>query len=146
MSIVGEIAPHFPFGGIRGEFDLTGNGRVLTLTAPFRFVDGDQVIDVPEAFTTDFNSVPRLLWIWFPPWEAPEAGLVHDYLYRHPGKRSRRACDAIHRRVMELKGERKSKRVAVWLGIRAGGFKPWDEYRAEDAAQKEEQRVGDEAV
>ena len=132
-QVIGAIDPHFPFGGIRGEFDLSGNGRVLTLTAPFRFVDGESVIDVPEFFTSDFNSVPRPAWVWFPPWEAPEAGIVHDLLYRKPQGRSRAECDAIHRRIMELKGERLTKRYAVWLAIRAGGWKPWNRYRAEQS-------------
>lgn len=139
--VIASISPHFPLGGIRGEFDLSGNGRVLTLTAPFRFKDGDIDITVPAFFTTDFNSVPRPLWVWFPPWEAPEAGIVHDYLYRVPEKRSRADCDAIHRRVMEIKGERASKRRLVWLGIRSGGWKPWNQYRREDS-----QRTGDEVV
>lgn len=132
MSLVGQIAPHFPLGGIRGEFDLTGNGRVLTLTAPFAFADDTERIIVPEYFTTDFNSVPRALWAWFPPWECPEAALIHDWLYRHPNGRSRYACDGLHRRIMRIQGERASKALAVYLGIRAGGWMPWGRYRRED--------------
>ena len=131
-AVIGAIDPHFPLGGIRGEFDLGGHGRVLTLTAPFRFVDGDLTVTVPEAFTTDFNSVPRPLWVWFPPWEEPEAGLIHDFLYRVPDGRSRRDVDAIHRRILHLKGMRKSKRLLIWTGIRAGGWKTWNRYRAEE--------------
>lgn len=129
MTVLGTLDAHFPLGGIRGEFDLSSNGRTLTLTAPFAFVDSDRRIDVPSGCVTDFNSVPRPLWIWFPPWECPEAALVHDWLYRHPGTLDRGQVDAIHRRVMHIKGERKSKRIAVWLGIRAGGWVPWGEYR-----------------
>jgi hypothetical protein len=124
---------NFPLGGINGVFDLKANGRKLTLSSAFAYRDGDVVVTVPSGFTTDFNSVPRPLWFWFPPWECPEAALVHDWLYRRPNGRSRETVDAIHRRIMELKGERKSKRVAAWLGIRAGGWKPWNEYRRHDA-------------
>ena len=133
-AVIGSIDPHFPFGGVRGEFDLSGNGRVLTLTAPFRFIDGDTQIDVPECFTTDFNSVPRPLWVWFPPWESPEAGVVHDYLYRHPGNLNRGQCDDLHRRILHIKGMRKSKRLAAWLGIRGGGWRTWNRYRDEERA------------
>lgn len=123
-------AEHFPQGGIRGEFELSGNGRYLRLTAPFSYVDGELRVDVPADFITDFNSVPRVLWGWFPPWECPEAALVHDFGYRfNPGQRTRAAWDATHRRIMEIKGERQSKRTLAYLGIRAGGWKAWNEYR-----------------
>ena len=134
---------NFPLGGIRGTFDLSGNGRYLTLTEAFAYRDGDVVVTVPSGFVTDFNSVPRPLWVWFPPWECPEAALIHDWLYRHPNKRDRKTVDAIHKRIMELTGERTSTRIAVWLGIRAGGWVAWNGYRREDA---DEQRVGDEVV
>lgn len=133
------LAKHFPLGGIHGEFDLVQNGRVLTLSEPFAFVDGRVRIDVPAFFTTDFNSVPRPLWFWFPPWEAPEAALIHDWLYRNPGTFTRAEVDGLHRRIMDIKGERKSKRVAVWLGIRSGGWKPWNEYRR--AEQQDPERA-----
>lgn len=128
-----ELRRIFPLGGIQGVFDLSANGRSLTLSQAFAYRDGDVVVTVPSGFTTDFNSVPRPLWIWFPPWECPEAALIHDWLYRHPNKRDRATVDLMHRRIMEVKGERKSKRVMVWLGIRAGGGGTWDRYRAADA-------------
>jgi hypothetical protein len=133
MALVASfsLSKHFPLGGISGEFELAGNGRVLTLTEPFAFVDGDERIDVPAFFSTDFNSVPRPLWVWFPPWECPEAAIVHDWLYRYPEGRSRGDVDRIHRRIMEIKGERKSKRNAVYLGIRSGGWMTWNRYRKE---------------
>lgn len=128
-----SLADAFPLGGIRGEFDLSGNGRYLTLTHDFAYADGAVLITVPAGFQTDFNSVPRAAWIWFPPWECPEAALVHDWLYQHPGGRSRGEVDGIHRTIMAIKGERRSKRVAVWLAIRAGGWVPWNRYREKDA-------------
>jgi hypothetical protein len=132
MSVIALdiLGAHFPAGELCGRFALKGNGRRFTLTQPFSFVDGDLRIDVPPGFVTDFNSVPRLLWTWFPPWECPEAGVVHDYGYNaNPGNRDRGEWDALHRRIMEIKGERKSRRLAVWLGIRAGGWAPWGDYR-----------------
>lgn len=126
---------HFPLGGVCGEFALNRNGRELRLTEPFQF-DDDQMgitVYIPDQFVTDFNSVPRPLWVWFPPWECPEAAVVHDWLYRYPGTLTRADADAIHRRVMEIQGERKSKRNTVWLGIRLGGWRPWNKYRKADA-------------
>jgi hypothetical protein len=105
------------------------NGRRVQLLSTFRFVDGDVLIAVPKGFTSDWNSTPRALWWWFPPWEYPEAGIIHDFLYRHPGTFDRERCDQVHRRVLELKGMRRSKREAAYLGLRLGGWLPWNRYR-----------------
>jgi hypothetical protein len=131
------FAAAFPLGEVQGKFPFTANGRRIVLTHDFAYVD---VVDgrtinvlIPAEFDSDFNSTPRALWTWFPPWECPEAGLTHDYLYQHPGTLTRADVDRIHRRIMELKGERKAKRVAAWLGIRAGGWSPWGEYRRRES-------------
>lgn len=127
--------PMFPLGGVDGEFDPTvTDGRRFTLSRPFRVVIPEHNIDitVETGFVTDFNSVPRLLWPWFSPWECVEAGVTHDWLYKHPGTRSRMDCDAVHRWIMEACHERRTKAWAVWTGIRLGGDVPWDKYRTED--------------
>lgn len=121
------LSPHFPRGTVTGQFSQ--NGRRLTLTAPFQFRDGGTVIDVPAGFVTDFNSVPRGGWNVFAPWEYPEAGVTHDWLYQHPGGRPRGDCDAVHRRVMEIEGASRAKRWGAWAFIRAFGWKPWNRYR-----------------
>lgn len=108
---------------------FTDNGRRVALATPFSFVDGDVVVDVPAGFVTDFNSVPRGLWNFFPPWEYPEAGVVHDFLYRFNGV-TRSEADSIHRRILELKGCPRWKRYVAYAGIRIGGSTTWDEYRA----------------
>lgn len=122
---------HFPNGDVTGMFK--NNGRQITLTVPFVYVDDGIVVRVPVGFCSDFNSVPRGLWNVFPPWEYPNAGIVHDWLYRYPGGRPRRAVDAIHRRILAIDGASRWFRVAAWLGIRAGGWKPWGEYRKAEA-------------
>jgi hypothetical protein len=124
---VAVLDPHFPNGDVTGVF--RNNGRRMILTREFVFVDGDLRVTVPEGFDTDFNSVPRGLWNLFPPWECPEAGVAHDALYQSPGAFSRADCDAVHRRIMEICGESKTRRTLVWLGIRVGGWAPWGEYR-----------------
>lgn len=124
--------PMFPNGGVTGEFDpKVVDGRRFTLSRTFRVVLPEYGYDflVPKYFVTDFNSVPRVLWTWFPPWECAEAGVTHDWLYKHPGTLSRRDVDAVHRRIMIATGERSSKAWAAWAGIRLGGWKPWGEYR-----------------
>jgi hypothetical protein len=134
-----DISQYFPKGPVGVDFPFEFNGLHVILNRDFLYVDTldgkDLFITVPAGFQSDFNSTPRFLWAYFPPQECPEAGIVHDYLYRHPGDLSRGDIDRIHRRIMELKGERKSKRAIAWAGIRSGGWKPWNQYRdAEQAA------------
>lgn len=128
-----DLAKHFPNGPVAGEFPFEHNGRRIILLRDFVYVDvidGTQItLIIPKGFVSDFNSTPRPLWIWFPPWECPEAAVPHDWKYQYPGDDDRAFIDRMHRRLMELKGERKSKRVAAWLGIRAGGRRPWNRYR-----------------
>lgn len=132
------LEAYFPLGPVAGEFPFTENGRRIVLLRDFAYVDqvdGRRIeVLIPRGFESDFNSTPRAIWIWFPPWECPEAGLPHDWLYQHPGEFDRGFIDRLHRRLMELKGERQSKRVAAYLGIRAGGWKPWSEYRRAEGA------------
>lgn len=119
------------------------NRRKFTLTRDFIYDDPkkDIRVVVPEGFTTDWNSVPQPLWAYFSPWDYPEAGLVHDWLYASPkGFASpslkppldRAACDDIHRRILELVGCRWTKRQAIWLALRAFGGVAWNRHRAED--------------
>jgi hypothetical protein len=125
------MADHFP-DPLRGEF--LDHGRRLRLTHPLTFIDGEIVLAVPAGFVTDFNSVPRPLWVWFPPWEFPHAGVVHDWLYQFPGEWSRLTCDLMHRRILEIEGCRASKRLLAFYGIRAGGWAPWNRYRQGEIA------------
>lgn len=123
-----EQFENFPFP-LTGTF--TDNGRRFALAAPFVFVDGEVKVEVPAGFVTDFNSVPRGLWNFFPPWEYPEAGVIHDFLYRFNGM-SRACADVIHLRILELKGASWWKRYTAYAGIRVGGGAAWDRYRQEE--------------
>ncbi len=114
------------------QFVDGSNGEKGLLLDKFIFIDGDEFVEVESGFLTDFNSVPRGLWNFFPPWQYPEAGVVHDWLYKYPNKRSRSDCDKIHKRIMELKGASRIKRNMAYIGLRAGGWKPWGKYREND--------------
>jgi hypothetical protein len=130
FEVAGLYSEHFP-RPLRG--DITDNGYYIVLFEPFQFVDGDTSILVPAGFRSNWNSVPRALWSFFPPWEYPEAGIVHDFLYRYGGvKRSR--ADSIHRRIMEIGGASFLKRTASYLALRVWGGITWDRYRANDGA------------
>jgi hypothetical protein len=122
------MTDHFP-SPLQGEF--LNNGRCLMLTDNFLFVDGDTSILVPSGFVCDFNSVPRGLWNYFPPWEYPEAGVVHDFLYRYaPNDITRVEADQIHRRILEIGGASWVKRNLSYRFLRLGAGGAWDRYRA----------------
>lgn len=114
---------HFP---LPLRMEMQDNGRRAVLLAPFIFTDWPTYVEVPTGFETDFNSVPRGLWNIFPPWQHPEAGVVHDYLYRKPGSHSRREADAVHRRILELTGAPRIKRWSAWLALRSFGWNAWN--------------------
>lgn len=131
---------------LEGYFE--DDNRRFTLTNDFIYADNEKDIRVvvPKGFRTDWNSVPRALWTFFAPWEYPEAGLVHDWLYASPsglahpsGKPlqplDKAACDDIHRRILDLKGCRWSKRQAVWLALRSCGSFAWNKHRQNDPLQ-----------
>lgn len=134
---------YFP-GRLEGYFE--DDDRHFTLTADFVYDDAEKDIRVvvPKGFTTDFNSTPQPIWWYFAPWQYPEAGVVHDWLYgspkgfSHPSGKAvealdRGQCDDIHRRILHLKGMRWAKRQAVHTGLSAFSWKAWGEHRAKDA-------------
>ena len=119
--------------------------RRFTLTNDFIYNDPEKDIRVvvPKGFTTDWNSVPRALWTYFAPWEYPEAGVVHDWLYASPNGYATQSsapnvpltkdqCDDVHRRILHLRGCRWAKRQAIKLALRIGGGVAWNRHRAQD--------------
>ncbi len=117
---------------LRGEF--LENGRKLLLTEDFTYRDEEenQLIEVPQGFLSDFNSVPRGLWNIFPPWQYPEAGIVHDWLYHYPEGRDRGQCDRVHRRILHILGCPNVVRWAAYSALRLGASASWGRHRARD--------------
>lgn len=126
---------HFPLGPLAGE--VYDNGRKLVLLRSFAYApDADSTNDwivVPKHATSDFNSVPRGLWNVFAPWQYPEAGVVHDFLYRrggddgHPTREpyTRAEADAVHRRILELTGASWLLRATSYRALRLFGGRAW---------------------
>ncbi len=105
-------------------------GRTLAVTrGMFRYQGdvGEQSVDVlvPDAFETDFASVPRLFWWLVPPLgRYAKATVIHDYLYV-TGELSRAlADDVLYQAMLDL-------RVKAWLAwiiyaaVRLWGFFYW---------------------
>lgn len=85
---------------------------------------------VPKGFETDLASIPRGLWNILPKtglWD--KAGCLHDWIYRHPGKLSRQQCDDLLREACRACGVGVIYRNLIYLGVRLGGWDPWNIYR-----------------
>lgn len=137
---------YFPLGPPDVKFH-EDNPRKVTVMAPFEYRDPEKdiLVRVPAGFVSDGNSVPKAAWSYFAPWECPEAGVVHDWLYDAPGAFTRlstgeppsapldkASCDDLHRRIMDLKGFRWSKRQLIWGILRTCGFLAWNAHRKLD--------------
>ena len=84
---------------------------------------------IPLGFQTDLASIPRPLWAVLPKvgkWDA--AGVVHDWLYQRNGI-TRQEADAVFHEAMLVKGVGPKTAALMWLGVRVGGWKPWNAYR-----------------
>lgn len=80
------------------------------------------LIVVPEGFTTDFASVPRLPIAYALFGDIAHApAVIHDYLYSETD-RDRAECDAIFLEAMQVAGISWWKRRAMWLAVRAAGW------------------------
>lgn len=132
---------HFPLA-TKVEFHDDDPNRV-TLLAPFVYIDPglDIRVDIPAGFVSDGNSVPKAFQGYFGRWECVESGLVHDWLYDNPGAfsshsrtppLSRGEVDSIHRRILELKGFRWTKRQLLYGILRSCGFLAWNRHRSVD--------------
>lgn len=83
-----------------------------------------EVITVPKGFKTDFASVPRFLWAFFPPYgKYTEAAIMHDYLYDLQD-RPRKVADQLFYDALLLCQVPKWKAKLMYYGVRAFGFYP----------------------
>jgi len=79
------------------------------------------VIEVPLGFVTDFASIPRALWIVFPPTgRYCAATVVHDYMYA-TARGTRKWADAVFYEAMGVLGVPHLQRRLMWLAVRAFG-------------------------
>lgn len=85
---------------------------------------------VPAGFSTDFASIPRILWpIIGPPYgRHSKAAVVHDWLYSTEHVTRARA-DRAFRDIMRECGVGFLRRWVMWLGVRVGGWLSWGKFR-----------------
>ena len=105
---------------------------------------------VPDGFTHDFASVPRVLWTLISPLDLGLASIFHDWLYRNGGRVTTRRwttatggwedveepwtrvqADELFARLMREQGVPRWRRRAAYLAVRVAGRNHW---RAEPGA------------
>lgn len=106
------------------------DGKDVTLLEPFTYTTLEgEVITVPVGTTSDGASTPAILWPVLPPFGTYwMAAFLHDYLYRCSNF-PRSKCDGIFREAMGRLGVGWFRRNVIWLGVRVGGWLPYNGYR-----------------
>lgn len=110
---------------------MRDDGGVFTLHEPLIYVSSRlrRVLMVPAGFVTDLASIPRGLWNLIPKiGKYDRAAVVHDFLYQF-NTCSRADADFVLKEAMEVSGVSWWPRWPIYLGVRVGGGKVWDEYR-----------------
>lgn len=119
----------------RLQVEFSGNGRTAKLLREYRvglIVGGKhRVIIVPAGGRTDFASSPPRLWGLFPPIGRgiTEGSVVHDHLYKHPGKFTRVECDEIFFQIMLAKRTKSVRACLGYWAVRLCGWMAWNKYR-----------------
>ena len=115
------------------------NGKTWRLITRFEFMSEvtESVIDIPDGFLTDFASIPRGLWSVLPPTGLyGKAAVVHDWLYKTRKATThlvdRAEADAVLLESMEVLGVGRFTRLAIYAGVRLGGWAAWNTHRKED--------------
>jgi len=114
------------------QVEIMPDGRSVRLLRPF----GDSGHVVPAGFVSDFATIPRIFWRLLPPWgRYSPAAVIHDWLYRVNGV-TRKQADVLFLRHMAALKTPWWQRMAIYYGVRAGGWVLWGRYRRADALAK----------
>ena len=90
---------------------------------------GQEEILIPNDYTMDCASIPKILHRWFPP-DHPkwaQAAVLHDWLYEHRGfvgwgDLSRKQCDKAFLNGMKILGASWFKRWMFYTAVRSFGW------------------------
>ena len=87
--------------------------------------DSDDYVIIPKGFITDFASVPRGLWTFFPPdGQYTQAAVLHDFLYSTQ-MFDRKDCDNIFLEAMAVLKVKRWKRTIMYWAVRVFGGWYW---------------------
>jgi hypothetical protein len=114
--------------------ELIDDGDTWQVLEPFDYDIGEvggEKIEVPEGTITDFGSVPKPLWgLISPIGKATRGFVLHDYCYQVQIY-TRSKCDKILLEALGVLGVSWLKRRAIYVGVRLGGWIPWNKHSRE---------------
>jgi len=87
---------------------------------------------IVAGFTTDFASVPQLVWSLIPPHgRSAMPSIVHDYMYQVPNSHclTRKQVDGHWLELLKKAGVPKWQRLTMYALVRAFGSVVWKRYR-----------------
>ena len=114
----------------------SGDGEHVVLLESLTYMawNGELII-VPAGTVSDGASTPRILWRALPPFGPYwRPALMHDHLYQS-GDFVRSKCDRLFREAMLDCDVNRFKAWVIWLGVRLGGWKPYGDYRKQEATK-----------
>ena len=121
-----------------GTFDPLPNDDMSewTMEEPLTFVYEGVHLTAPKGYITNLASVPRLLWMIWPPFgRYGKAAAIHDYLYTNKGfiltndevtHYTRSECDEIFLAGMKTLGVNWFTQLVLFAGVRVGGWWYWN--------------------
>lgn len=105
--------------------------RNIELLEPLKYQVGRLIITIPAGFISDGASTPKVLWVFFPPWDKryAVASIIHDYLYSELNITglNKELSDEIFIKIMEENGVGIIKRRLMYRAVSMFGsvfFKP----------------------
>lgn len=119
------------------------DGKSWALISEFHYdvgeIDSGERITVEPGFVTDFASVPKLFWMFFPTWgRYGNAAVIHDWLYwSQPKLYPRKKADQIFLEGMECLNVPYLTRHTLYLAVRIWGGMAWNKNFWEKAAGQE---------
>ena len=143
MAAVANFTSDLIVKKLPGKFWEVMEAFTYHLGAP----DGLEFVAVPIGTITDFASIPPpASWIWKSPGSnIDKPAVIHDLLYAEPyihhihgtfRRIDRAEADAIFHEALgveELK-IRATTRWALYKGVRVGGGRAWNRYRASETS------------
>jgi hypothetical protein len=122
-------------GGVMSRFTNVlvvspyADGKTWYLRRTFAYDVGEEgsaeTIMVPQGFTTDFASIPRIFWAIFPRWgKYGNAAVIHDFLY-YQQKYPRKKADAIFLEGMGVLQVSAWQQYPIYWAVRIGGWLAW---------------------
>lgn len=96
----------------------------------------DERFVVPSGYITDWSSIPRYMWIIYPPnfSEARQAALLHDYIYSHLWPiYTKKFADVAFKHIMLHDKARRSTAGLFYYSVKFGGGGGWGKFRNKSA-------------